>query len=108
MSNDNYIKLIDELNNAQNKIQLLLTKVNSLLDIIDLLEEIPFTSNELQELFSSLTLIEIMVLKQYFAAVDTSINDELNSYIMTKSSKDIKIILNNYRYISSINFDDNI
>ena len=64
--------------------------------------------NELQELFSSLTLIEIMVLKQYFAAVDTSINDELNSYIMTKSSKDIKIILNNYRYISSINFDDNI
>lgn len=108
MSNDNYIKLIDELNNTQNKIQLLLIKVNSLLDIIDLLEEIPFTSNELQELFSSLTLIEIMVLKQYFAAVDTSINDELNSYIMTKSSKDIKIILNNYRYISSINFDDNI
>ncbi len=106
MDDNTYIKFIKELNNKEDKISYILTKVNSLLDIIDLLEDVTFNNQELYRLFNSLSIVEIMVLKQYFAGVDINVNDVINSYIMTKNKNEIKIILDNYQYISSIKQND--
>ncbi len=82
------------------RINIIKENINSLFDIVDIISDIDFNDTELFSLFSSLNIIEIMVLKNYFKDMEDSyIFKILNRYIMTKNIKEQNIINENYIYI---------
>lgn len=71
----------------------------SLYDFIDLLENSNLKSSELFLLFSKLSILDIMAIKNYLAFSSSIIKDELNRYIYTKNKNIQDFINNNYQNI---------
>ncbi len=92
MSNDSYTELINLLKNSDEKIRII-NNVDSLFDLIDIFNDIDFSSEELTEIFSNLKLIEIIALNNYYID-DSFIRRELNRYIMTLNEYEQKIVRN--------------
>lgn len=106
MNNEKYKEVIKKIEESESfdKIDTLMKSINSLLDLIDILNDIDFSSDELFNMFSRLQTIDIMAMKKIFSSnlSDTHISRELNSYIMTKSIFEQKIIYDNYEFITLI------
>lgn len=71
----------------------------SLYDFIDLLENSNLKPSELFLLFSKLSILDIMAIKNYLAFSSSIIKDELNRYIYTKNKNIRDFINNNYQNI---------
>lgn len=105
MGDKKYNDLIVSLKEVHDneRINIIKKNINSLFDVVDIISDIDFDDNELFSLFSSLNIIEIMVLKNYFKDMEDSyIFKILNRYIMTKRIKEQNIINENYIYIKII------
>ena len=106
MDNETYQKLIEKIHKSEsiNKIDILMENTNSLLDLIDILENIDFFSNELFNIFSRLQTIDIMAMKKIFSLNlnESYISRALNSYIMTKNVFEQQMINDNYEFITII------
>ena len=105
MSDKRYNDLINSLKKRHDneRIGIIKESINSLFDIVDIISDVDFNENELFLIFSSLNIIEIMVLKNYFKDMEDSyIFKILNRYIMTKSIKEQNVINENYIYIKII------
>ena len=106
MDNKTYQKLIEKIHKSEsiNKIDILMENTNSLLDLIDILENIDFSSNELFNIFSRLQTIDIMAMKKIFSLNlnESYISRALNSYIMTKNVFEQQMINDNYEFITII------
>ncbi|MGN1312503.1 MAG: DUF6179 domain-containing protein [Bacilli bacterium] len=106
MNNEKYQEVIKKIKKLEgfNKIDILMRSINSLLDLIDILYNIDFSSNELFNIFSRLQTIDIMAMKKIFSSNldETHISRKLNYYIMTKDVKTQQIINDNYEFITII------
>ncbi|MGN1337316.1 MAG: DUF6179 domain-containing protein [Candidatus Coprovivens sp.] len=106
MNNEKYKELIKKIQKSESfdKIDFLLKNINSLLDLIDVLDDVDFSSDELFTIFSRLKTIDIMAMKKIFSTnlCDTFISKELNSYIITKNIFEQKMINDNYEFITII------
>lgn len=106
MNNEKYQELIKKIQKLENfnRIDILMRSIDSLLDLIDILDDIDFSSSELFDIFSRLQTIDIMAMKRIFSAnlSKTFISRELNSYIMTKNIFEQKMINDNYEFITII------
>ena len=71
----------------------------SLYDFIDLLENSNLKPSELFLLFSKLSILDIMAIKNYLAFSSSIIKDELNRYIYTKNKNIRDFINTNYQNI---------
>ena len=71
----------------------------SLYDFINLLENSNLKPSELFLLFSKLSILDIMAIKNYLAFSSSIIKDELNRYIYTKNKNIRDFINNNYQNI---------
>ena len=91
-----YMRLIDELTNDMNG-DTIINNINSILDLIDIFDSFNIPTIELNKIFNSLNLVEIMVLKNYYSLCDSYIIKELDNYILHNKNK--IIILNNYKNI---------
>ena len=91
-----YMQLIDELTNDMNG-DTIINNISSILDLIDIFDSFNIPTIELNKIFNSLNLVEIMVLKNYYSLCDSYIIKELDNYIL--HSKNKIIILNNYKNI---------
>ena len=90
-----YMQLIDELTNDMNG-DIIINNINSILDLIDIFDSFNIPTIELNKIFNSLNLVEIMVLKSYYSLCDSYIIKELDNYILHNNKI---IILNNYKNI---------
>lgn len=101
-----YQKLIDQIQKSEriNRIDILMQSTKSLLDLIDILDNIDFSSDELFNIFSRLQVIDIMAIKKILSLNfdETYISKQLNAYIMTKNVIEQQIINNNYEFISVV------
>ena len=104
MNNIKYNKLVIKLNELDdtNKIDYLINNISSILDLIDLFNDVYFTSTELNILFSKLSNIDIMVIKKINILNNDYIIDILNKYLLTKNKYEQKIINNNFRLIKLV------
>lgn len=91
-----YKQLIDELTNDMNG-DTIINNISSILDLIDIFDSFNIPTIELNKIFNSLNLVEIMVLKSYYSLCDSYIIKELDNYILHNNNK--IIILNNYKNI---------
>ena len=91
-----YMQLIDELTNDMNG-DIIINNINSILDLIDIFDSFNIPTIELNKIFNSLNLVEVMVLKNYYSLCDSYIIKELDNYILHNKNK--IIILNNYKNI---------
>ena len=91
-----YMQLIDELTNDMNG-DAIINNISSILDLIDIFDSFNIPTIELNKIFNSLNLVEIMVLKNYYSLCDSYIIKELDNYILHNKNK--IIILNNYKNI---------
>lgn len=91
-----YMQLIDELTNDMNG-DTIINNISSILDLIDIFDSFNIPTIELNKIFNSLNLVEIMVLKSYYSLCDSYIIKELDNYILHNNNK--IIILNNYKNI---------
>lgn len=91
-----YMQLVDELTNDMNG-DTIINNINSILDLIDIFDSLNIPTIELNRIFNSLNLVEIMVLKNYYSLCDSYIIKELDNYILHNKNK--IIILNNYKNI---------
>lgn len=96
MNNKKYMQLIKELTDNINA-ETIINNVNSILDLIDIFDYFNIPSIELNKIFNTLNIIEIMALKNYYSLNDSYIIKELDNYIANKKEK--IIILNNYKNI---------
>lgn len=96
MNNKKYMQLIEELTDNINA-ETIINNVNSILDLIDIFDYFNIPSIELNKIFNTLNIIEIMALKNYYSLNDSYIIKELDNYIANKKEK--IIILNNYKNI---------
>lgn len=92
-----YMQLIDELTNDMNG-DTIINNISSILDLIDIFDSFNIPTIELNKIFNSLNLVEIMVLKSYYSLCDSYIIKELDNYILHNNNNKI-IILNNYKNI---------
>ena len=90
-----YMQLIDELTNDMNG-DTIINNISSILDLIDIFDSFNIPTIELNKIFNSLNLVEIMVLKSYYSLCDSYIIKELDNYILHNNKI---IILNNYKNI---------
>lgn len=90
-----YMQLIDELTNDMNG-DAIINNISSILDLIDIFDSFNIPTIELNKIFNSLNLVEIMVLKSYYSLCDSYIIKELDNYILHNNKI---IILNNYKNI---------
>lgn len=90
-----YMQLIDELTNDMDG-DTIINNINSILDLIDIFDFFNIPTIELNKIFNSLNLVEIMVLKNYYSLCDSYIIKELDNYILHNNKI---IILNNYKNI---------
>ena len=90
-----YMQLIDELTNDMNG-DAIINNISSILDLIDIFDSFNIPTIELNKIFNSLNLVEIMVLKNYYSLCDSYIIKELDNYILHNNKI---IILNNYKNI---------
>ena len=95
MNNKDYINLVNLLKDEENKVNLIIKKTSSLIDIIDLLNDVYLSNDELTQIFSKLQIIELMVIKKYY---NKYINKILDAYISKKNNCEKKII-NNYQFV---------
>ena len=95
MNNKDYINLVNLLKDEENKVNLIIKKTTSLIDIIDLLNDVYLSNDELTQIFSKLQIIELMVIKKYY---NKYINKILDAYISKKNNREKKII-NNYQFV---------
>ena len=95
MNNKDYINLVNLLKDEENKVNLIIKKTTSLIDIIDLLNDVYLSNDELTQIFSKLQIIELMVIKKYY---NKYINKILDAYISKKNNCEKKII-NNYQFV---------
>lgn len=95
MNNKDYINLVNLLKDEENKVNLIIKKTTSLIDIIDLLNDVYLSNDELTQIFSKLQIIELMVIKKYY---NKYINKILDAYIIKKNNCEKKII-NNYQFV---------
>ena len=106
MNNEKYQELVKKIQESESfdRIDILMKSINSLLDLIDILYKIDFSSDELFNIFSRLQTIDIMAMKKLFSQnIDEAhISRELNSYIMTKDVTLQHIINDNYEFITII------
>lgn len=91
-----YMQLIDELTNDMNG-DTIINNISSILDLIDIFDSFNIPTIELNKIFNSLNLVEIMVLKSYYSLCDSYIIKELDNFILHNNNK--IIILNNYKNI---------
>lgn len=91
-----YMQLIDELTNDMDG-DTIINNISSILDLIDIFDSFNIPTIELNKIFNSLNLVEIMVLKSYYSLCDSYIIKELDNYILHNNNK--IIILNNYKNI---------
>lgn len=90
-----YMQLIDELTNDMDG-DTIINNISSILDLIDIFDSFNIPTIELNKIFNSLNLVEIMVLKNYYSLCDSYIIKELDNYILHNNKI---IILNNYKNI---------
>ena len=83
MNNKDYINLVNLLKDEENKVNLIIKKTTSLIDIIDLLNDVYLSNDELTQIFSKLQIIELMVIKKYY---NKYINKILDAYISKKNN----------------------
>lgn len=103
MNDMEYESIIKLLKQNNNEIDIIKNKVVSLMDIIDIIHDINFSSGELFKIFSFLQIVEIMVLKNYYSNFkDDYVLGELNRFIMKKNLKEQNIINNNYKLINIV------
>lgn len=91
-----YMQLIDELTNDMNG-DAIINNISSILDLIDIFDSFNIPTIELNKIFNSSNLVEIMVLKSYYSLCDSYIIKELDNFILHNNNK--IIILNNYKNI---------
>lgn len=96
MNNKKYMQLIEELTDNINA-ETIINNVNSILDLIDIFDYFNIPSIELNKIFNTLNIVEIMALKNYYSLNDSYIIKKLDNYIANKKEK--IIILNNYKNI---------
>lgn len=104
MNNIKYNKLVIKLKelDCTNKIDYLINNIGSLLDLIDLFNDVYFTSTELNILFSKLSNIDIMVIKKINILDNNYVLEKLNEYLLSKTNYEQKIINNNFRLIKLV------
>ncbi len=97
LDNNKYLELINKLNNNIDRVDLIKNNTNSLFDIIDIISDIDLTYNELNKLFSSFNILELMVIKKY---AKNEVIEKLNNYLITRNKTVLNYINNNYKYIT--------
>ena len=104
MSDKEFNLLISNVVNSSDRVSMVLNNSKSLLDVLDIIREVYFSSCELLDIFKHLSIIEIMVLKKFYSDnfCDNNVFDELNRYISTLSYSSMMIINNNYMYVKII------
>lgn len=101
ISDKEFIEILHSINNSPSKIDIIKNNINSLYEVIHIIDTVNFTIEELFALFSSMQIIDLMALKKWYTnySDNSSTLGDLNRYIYTKSNKEQNIINNNYKYI---------
>lgn len=83
----------------KNPTQQNINQIQSLVDLIELLDQTNIEPLKLYNIFQKLNTIELTALKNHYALNDSYISKELEIYIKTKSKKEQELINNNYQNI---------